>query len=560
MAEKPSRRLAAIMAADIVGYSRLMAEDEAGTLQRLRAFRNTVLEPSVDDHGGTIIKNMGDGWLAEFGSAVDAVQCATAIQTRLAEDASIDLRIGIHVGDIVHENADIFGDGVNIAARLQQLAAPGAVMLSGDAHKFVDRKQETVFEALGARSLKNIAGETEIFGWTAKGGPLLSQEQDNRSSAGVPVILVEELSLSGDEDKASDLAEEFRYVLVSMLSRRTGIRVIGERGPNTAAKYVLTGRCRVSGDKARLDMAMVAADGTTLWTERFESIGEDPDTFAQNAARRVSTFMRAHNAGFDGADVGNLPDEQLSTEELLAKASYLNARWNRKSIAIARKSLECAVQRSPDNPTAIAMLAMVQISPLFVGLGRIAQINIAAVVELTNRAVSLGPNSDFVFVSRATCRLWLLHDYQAARSDIDRALKINPDYSEAQVLAALVDIFSDEPVKGADRLAGMLDIMTESLLFPMLLFCTGLGYLLGGERRRALDYAKEAYERAPSMPNCGFLLTVASAPDAPLADADVCDMVERLALDISIVDNLPLKKETDATLLTERLKAAGIPG
>jgi len=561
MSEKTSRRLAAIMAADIAGYSRLMAEDEAGTLERLRRFRSTLLEPTVDHHGGAIVKNMGDGWLAEFGSAVEAVNCATAIQARLAEDASVDIRIGIHVGDIVHEDEDIFGDGVNIAARLQQLAAPGAVLLSGDAYKFVDRKQDTVFESAGTHRLKNIVGETPVFGWAAKAGPLLSAGQESRSSTGVPVILVEELSLSGQEEEASDLAEEFRYVLVSMLSRRTGIRVLGERTPQAAPKYVISGRCRVSSSKARLDMVMTAAGGQTLWAERFENTGEDPDIFAQNAARRVSAFVRTHTSMSDGADVGDLPDDQLSTEELLAKAAYHNVRWDRQSVEIARKSLEAALRRSPDNPTALGMLAMSHIGTLFVGNGRLADLDVPTILEHANRAVSLGPNSDFVFMARANCRLWLLRDYPGARSDLDRALKINPDYADAQVLMGIIDIFSDEPSGGADRLVDMLEMMSENLLFPVLLFSISLGYLLGGNAERALSYAREAYERAPSIPNCGLMLAAASTPDAAVIGAvDFQDMAEKLDLDLSIVDNLPLKNAADTALLRARLEAAGIPG
>ena len=227
MSKEQSRKLAAIMAADIVGYSRLMAENEADTLARLRRFRRELLEPSVSEHAGSIIKNMGDGWLAEFDSIVGAVNCATAIQERLSQDEGLAIRIGIHVGDIIHENEDIFGDGVNIAARLQQIAAPGAVIVSGDVFKLIDRKTGTDFEDLGIQRLKNLTVDTAVYGWapeTVKGQSLLSQSSNEDAGNSVPIILVEELHVSGSEEEA----EELRYELLLLMSRRTGIKVVSQ--------------------------------------------------------------------------------------------------------------------------------------------------------------------------------------------------------------------------------------------------------------------------------------------------------------------------------------------
>ncbi|MEX3011059.1 adenylate/guanylate cyclase domain-containing protein [Hoeflea sp. TYP-13] len=564
MSDQPSRRLAAIMAADIVGYSRLMSEDEAHTLAQLRTFRSELLEPAVLDQGGRIIKNMGDGWLAEFGSAAAAVACATDIQNRLTRDGSMQIRIGIHIGDIIHEDADIFGDGVNIAARLQQLAIPGAVLVSGEVHRIIDSKLGTLFKDLGTHKLKNIAADTTVFGWAPEavdGQSLLSAEPLGRKQTGVPVILIEELQVSGSKNEASELAEEFRYELLLMLSRRIGIKVVGERNEQTAPKYVLGGRCRVSGDRVRLDIVMSAGTGGgNIWTERFEDSTDASDDFVEQVARRAAGYLRTHTNYFDGADVSDLPDSELSVEELLSKAAYLNTHWNLESVELARASLTAAIEKSPDNPTATAMLTLGHISPIFTGHGRLADVDKAMVMDLANRAVSLGPNSDFVFMARANCRLWLLRDFEGAKSDAERSLKINPDYQDAQVILALVQIFSGEPKRGAERLVGLMDLMSESMLFPIILFTIGLAYLLAGEKDKALDYAREGYERAPSLPNSGIVFSAAAADDPDIAGSSgFTDMIDRLNLNLALIDNFPFSRKTDTELLNSRLRAAGVP-
>ena len=160
-------KLAAILAADVAGYSRLMGEDAGGTLVALRQLRRELLEPLVSNHRGVVIKRMGDGWLIEFGSVVDAVTCAIEIQKGLAEQKTIQLRIGVHLGDIVHEDEDIYGDGINIAARLQEMAAPRGVVISDEVRRSIYGKLSAGFTDLGAQELKNIAEPVAAYGWGA---------------------------------------------------------------------------------------------------------------------------------------------------------------------------------------------------------------------------------------------------------------------------------------------------------------------------------------------------------------------------------------------------------
>ena len=184
------RRLAAILAADIVGYSRLMRADEEGTLTRLKALRKELFAPKVREHRGRIVKLMGDGALVEFASAVDAVRCAVAIQDGLtrreagvAGDAAMTLRIGINLGDIIIEDGDIYGDGVNLAARLEGLAEPGGICLSANVHEQVRYKLNLAYQDLGEKTVKNFAEPIRVYRVVPEVAPGARQSRPNRGSA-----------------------------------------------------------------------------------------------------------------------------------------------------------------------------------------------------------------------------------------------------------------------------------------------------------------------------------------------------------------------------------------
>jgi adenylate cyclase len=299
--ERLQRRLAAILSADVVGYSRLMGIDEAGTLARLKALRREFIDPEIAAHLGRIVKLMGDGMLVEFGSAVDAVTCAIEIQRGMAErntvepqDKRIELRIGINVGDIIIEGDDIFGDGVNIAARLEGVADPGGICLSRGAHDQVKGKLDVVFEDGGEQQLKNIAEPVRVYRMrpvtvaasvtsrvTAPFRPL----PDKPSIAVLPFQ-----NMSGDPEQdyfCDGLVED----IITTLSKLAGLRVIArnstfvykgrsvdirEAAKQLGVRYVLEGSVRKSGNRIRITAQLIdAQDGTHLWAERYDRAMDD---------------------------------------------------------------------------------------------------------------------------------------------------------------------------------------------------------------------------------------------------------------------------------------------
>src|SRR5512133_3706022 len=285
--QRVQRRLAAILAGDVAGYSRLMGADEEGTLSRLNVHRREFLEPKIADHRGRIVKRTGDGVLIEFASAVDATRCAVEIQHGMVErnalvpqDKRIELRIGIHVGDVMIEDGDIFGDGLNIAARLEGTASPGGICISDDAYRQVRGKLDANFQDAGEHELKNIARPVRVYqlrpGGDAKAAPALALP-DKPSIAVLPFQ-----NLSGDPEQeyfADGMVED----IITGLSRSKSLFVIARHstftykgkavdikqvGRELGVRYVLEGSVRKAGNRVRISGQLIdAATRTHLWAD-----------------------------------------------------------------------------------------------------------------------------------------------------------------------------------------------------------------------------------------------------------------------------------------------------
>jgi adenylate cyclase len=303
--ERLQRRLAAILAADVVGYSRLMGIDEAGTLKRLKTLRRGLIDPAIAAHAGRIVKLMGDGVLVEFGSAVDAVACAIEIQQHVREHDTggseadpIQFRIGINVGDIIIEDDDIFGDGVNIAARIESVAAPGGVSPSEDAWRQVQGKVPAKFVDGGEQSLKNIAHPVRVYrvelGGEGTAPPAASSSQPVATVSSVPnkpsIAVLPFQNMSGDPEQdyfCDGLVED----IITTLSKLAGLRVIArnssfvykgravdirEAANQLGVRYVLEGSVRKSGNRIRITAQFIDAnDGAHVWAERYDRALDD---------------------------------------------------------------------------------------------------------------------------------------------------------------------------------------------------------------------------------------------------------------------------------------------
>ena len=319
--EHVERRLAAILAADVAGSCRLIGIDEEGTLAQLKALRKTLFDPKIAEHRGRIVKNTGDGALVEFASVVDAVRCADEIQRGVAEqntdvpqDKRIEFRIGIHVGDIIIADDDIFGDGVNIAVRLEGIAEPGGICISDDAHRQVRGKVESTLEDMGSQSLKNIA--EPMRAWRVRIGPSSSPATKPPTETAQPLALPDKPSIavlpfqnmSGDPEQeyfADGMVED----IITGLSRSKSLFVIARNssftykgkavdvkqvGRELGVRYVLEGSVRKAGNRVRITGQLIeAATGAHLWADRFDRPLDDIFALQDEITMSVSRRHRA---------------------------------------------------------------------------------------------------------------------------------------------------------------------------------------------------------------------------------------------------------------------------
>lgn len=273
-----NRRLAAILAADIVSYSALMAADHERTLTALRSLRLEVFHPIVAGLRGKVVKSMGDGWLVTFESAVDAVICAMQVQDRLAGHELIRLRMGIHLGDIVHEDEDVFGDGVNVAARLEAFAEPGAVVISDAVFGSLDGTLRPSFDDLGAREFKNIAQPIQIWGRggepTALANPASERPRSERT--GFPQLAVRPMSTSDARVEVIELANALTADFTSYLGGARWLKSAVQDSPSPNVN-VLETVLRTRSDRLRLEARLTASDGSPLWRGKYD--GSLADSF-----------------------------------------------------------------------------------------------------------------------------------------------------------------------------------------------------------------------------------------------------------------------------------------
>src|SRR5450759_3033308 len=373
--QRVERRLTAILAGDVVGYSRLMGADEEGTLSRLNAHRREFLEPKIADHRGRIVKRTGDGILIEFASAVDAARCAVEIQHGMIErnapvpqDKRIELRIGIHVGDVIIEDGDIFGDGVNIAARLEGIAQPGGICISDDAYRQVRGKLDANFQDAGEQELKNIARPVRVYQLQPGGGATEAPALALPDKPSIAVLPFQ--NLSGDPEQeyfADGMVEDIitalsRVKWFFVIARNSSFNYKGKAvdikqvGRELGVRYVLEGSVRKAGSRVRITGQLIeASTGAHLWAEKIDGALADVfDLQDQITASVVGVIApKIEQAEIERAN-------QKPTDSLDSYDHYLRAvaLYNKRMLTAARPLFEKAYELDPQCAAAYAGAAV----------------------------------------------------------------------------------------------------------------------------------------------------------------------------------------------------------
>jgi adenylate cyclase len=467
------RKLAAIFAADVVGYSRLMGADETGTVARLKASR-VIVDRLIGEHRGRIFNTAGDSVVADFASAVDAVSCAVAVQGAIAQEnarqsaaETMQFRIGIHVGDVIVDGANLLGDGVNIAARLQTLAEPGGVCVSAPVRDHVGGNLSVIFADLGEQRVKNIANAVRAYKITGdrphRAGP---QDQAALSLPEKPSIAVMPFTnLSGDPEQeyfADGMVEE----IITTLSRIRWFFVIARNSSSTykgqtidanrvghelGVRYVLEGSVRKAGERVRITTQLIeAASGAQLWADRFDGSLDDvfelQDRVAESIAGVIEPTLQA-------AEVRHAAEHRAS--DLTAYDLYLRAlagvstytpEWIRQALDL----LDQAIAREPRFGPALALAASYRADlDNFGGDDQIA--NRQAAVDLARRALSVGVDDPRV-LGRAAMVLGRFGDeIDSGLALIDRALALNPSYADGWYHSGWLRLFAGDLDAGTEH-------------------------------------------------------------------------------------------------------------
>ncbi len=467
----PVRRLTAILAADVAGYSRLMGVDEEGTHERLKEHLGELVEPRIKEHRGHTVKNTGDGLLAEFASVVDAVRCAAEIQRVMAdrnaetpEDNRITFRVGINLGDVIAEEHDIFGDGVNVAARLEALAEPGGICVSRVVRDQVRDRLDYTFEDMGEQSVKNIARPVRVYRVRDRAVPIEQPLPVSPQPLPLPdkpsIAVLPFQNMSGDPEQeyfADGMVEE----IITALSRITWLFVIARNssftykgqavdvkqvGRELGARYVLEGSVRKSGDRVRITAQLIdAATGAHLWAERFDGSLEDVFELQDNVAISVAGVIEPTLQAAEISRSTDQPTSDLTAYDLYLRALAHVYPWDREGIVAALDLLGRAIGRDPHYGPALALAAQCHQNLHVNGWTDDPELNRREGIDLAHRALRVAPQNPGVLGHTAYALAYFGEDIGAAIELVDRALKLNPSFARGWVISGWLRLWAGQP-------------------------------------------------------------------------------------------------------------------
>ena len=443
------RRLAAILLTDMVGYSRLMGLDEGGTIARQKAHREEVIDPKISSHGGRIVKTTGDGLLVEFPSVVDAVQCAVEVQEAIArhdadipDDRRIQYRIGINLGDIVIDGDDILGDGVNVAARLEGLAKPGGICISGTVHEQLAGKMDIAFADAGEQTVKNIPRPVRIWHWktdqTERGWDKVHEPLQQPDKPSIAVLPFTNMSDDPEQEYFSDgIAEDiitglslFRNLFV--IARNSTFTYKGKSidvrqvAKELGVRYVLEGSVRKAGARVRITVQLIdATSGGHVWADRYDRELDDIFALQDEITERV---VSAISPAIINAEMHLAMRKR--PESLAAQDWYLRGLWHLQKFkkpdnAEAQSLFSRAIEIDPDFAQAHARLATSLWYDVWLTWSAEPEKSLQAAYETAKRAVVLDERDEWGhFALSLVCTF--MHRYDVALAAARRAVELNP--------------------------------------------------------------------------------------------------------------------------------------
>jgi adenylate cyclase len=559
--DRVERRLAAVMAVDVADYSRLMGMDEEGTLAAIKAIRRELGDPKIKEHRGRIVKTTGDGLLIEFASVVDAVRCAVEVQREMAErnagvspERRIEFRIGINLGDIIIDEGDIFGDGVNIAARLEALADPGGICVSRVVRNQVRDKLDFAFGDMGEQQVKNIARPVHVHS-VVLGGGLGPSRLSAEAAAPQPLLTLPDkpsIAVLPFQNMSGDMEQEY-FVdgmveeIITALSRIPWLFVIARNssftykgqaidvkqvGRELGVRYVLEGSVRKGGNRLRITGQLIdAVTGTHLWADRFDGSIEDVFELQDKVASSVAGVIEpALQAAETTRSAGRRTDD-LTAYDLYLRA-YAMTLSSTREVPEALRVLEQAIARDPRYGPALAWAAVCCFRLVGDGRSENPAADRLKGTDFARRALEVAGDDPNILANAALALAYFGEDIGAMMALVDRSLALNPSFARGWNVSSSLRNWAGQPDIAIEHMETSLRLSPRARVGTSLV---GIGSSHFVSRRfdQAVPILLRAIQEDPSHPLAYRYLAACYAHMGRLDDAR--EVVTRLRAVTSLV-------------------------
>lgn len=543
-AETSQRRLAAILAADVVGYSRLMSEDEEATLDTLASYQDVVASLTAE-HQGRIFGMAGDGMMIEFASAVHAVRCAVAIQRALdrrnaglPERRRVVFRVGINLGDVIAREGDLYGECVNIAARLQTLAEPGSIFISASVHDQIRAKLGFACEPIGERGLKNIPHPVQVYSveWGLEAPSPVGQLQSG--SLALPdkpsIAVLPFANMSGDVEQeyfADGMVEDITTALsrlrwLFVIARNSSFTYKGRAidvkqvGRELGVRYILEGSVRKSGNKVRITGQLIdTSTGTHLWADRFDG---DLQTIFDLQDQVTASVVAAIAPKLEMAEIERIkskPTARLDAYDTFLRGMACHHQWTKQGNEEALNLFYKAIELDPAYSAAYGMASRCFVQRKAISFGSEEIGDIAEAERLARQARAVGKDDAIALWTGGFTLAYVVGDVETGDVWIERALALNPNLTLAWAASGWVKAWLGDPDTAIEREGHAIRLSPQDTLLFSMQAATALAHLFAGRFEAAMEWAEAASRELPNFMPAYCIIAAAAAMNDELQRA-----------------------------------------